>query len=151
MSTHFVSASTFHHKRLFQNHKYGELLTETLMQFRQRNELLLHDYVIMPDHVHLLFSLPPGTKAEAAVKRLQKAFAESLEREFRYGGEVWRKGFEHEEVQSADECRVVMQKIHSNPVRTGFCDDPRAYRLSSTASRWVLDPLPDSLRPLVMA
>jgi putative transposase len=121
------------------------------MQFRQQNDLLIHDYVIMPDHLHLLFTLHGELKADAAVRRLQKAFAESLEREFRYSGEVWRKGFEPKEVQSADECRAVMQKIHSNPVRKGFCDDPRAYRLSSTSSRWVLDPLPDSLRALLPA
>jgi putative transposase len=147
-ATHFITAPTFHRKRLFHNELFGELLTETLMRWRLTADVLVHDYVIMPDHVHLLITARGDTDATAAIGTLQKWFAEDLSRQYGYGGEVWEPEFRDREVRDASECAECARMIHSNPVRVGFCDKPGEYRMSSKSSRWVLDPLPLSLRPM---
>ena len=147
-ATHFVTAPTFHRKRLFQNQKYGDLLTETLMGFRENHAVQIHDYVIMPDHVHVLFTTYGDLPADEAIQQLQRRFAEEVAREFGYDGEVWETSFHNDKVTTAEECSRCVKKIHSNPVRNGFCEKPGEYRMSSKSSRWVLDPLPQNLREL---
>lgn len=141
-ATHFITAPTFHRKRVFQNERYGELLTEALMVWRQERALLLHDYVIMPDHVHLLVTVPDNTDVTAAVHSLQERLVEDLNRQYGYDGKVWEPQFRVLEVRDAEECETCVRQIHSNPVRVGFCDQPGEYRMSSRSSRWMLDPLP---------
>ncbi len=145
-ATHFITAPTFHRKRLFQNQKYGDLFTHSLMIFRQSHSVQIHAYVIMPDHLHLLLTTYGDLTGNDAVHKLQRLFAEDLAAEFGYRGEVWENSFHHEDIASAEACGRCVQKIQSNPVRVGFCDKPGEYRMSSTSSRWVLDPLPEHLR-----
>ncbi len=147
-ATHFITAPTFHRKRLFQNQKYGDLLTETLLSFREGNPVQIHDYVIMPDHIHVLLTTYGDLPATDAIQKLQRSFAAELAQQFGYRGEVWETSFHDDEITSAKDCARCVAKIHSNPVRTGFCDKPGEYRMSSKSSRWVLDPLPANLREL---
>lgn len=150
-STFLITAPTFHRKRIFQNERYGEALTEILMRCRQESRLLLHDYVLMPDHMHLLVTGPVNVDVVGAVHELQAAFVEVLRREFGYSGEVWGENILAREVRDSAEYVEAARHIHSNPVRVGFCHDEAEYRLSSKASRWVLDPLPEHLRPALQS
>jgi len=145
-ATHFITIPTFHRKRIFQNQRYGELLTETLMHLRQEFKVLLHDYVIMPDHVHLLLTTYGAVDATTVVRTLQTRFANELTNQFGYSGELWEPAIRDHQVLNADDCTACVRQIHSNPVRGGFCEKPTEYQMSSPSSRWVLDPLPDPLR-----
>ncbi len=145
-STFLITAPTFHRKRVFQNERYGEALTEILMRCRQESRLLLHDYVLMPDHMHLLVTGKGNVDVVGAVSELQKAFVDVVRREFGYSGEVWDANLIAHEIHDSKEYVAAARHIHSNPVRVGFCDDEVEYRLSSKSSRWVLDPLPEHLR-----
>jgi REP-associated tyrosine transposase len=143
-ATHFITLPTFHRKRIFQNERFGEVLTEVLMHSRRQFDILLHDYVIMPDHAHLL--LTGEVPVAQLINALQKEFAKEIALQFGYAGEVWESQFDDQEIKSAKDCAECAKHIHSNPVRVGFCDKPGEYRMSSTGSRWLLDPLPEALR-----
>jgi putative transposase len=145
-ATHFVTALTFHRKRLFQNERFGDLLTEVLMRWRQERSIALHDYVIMPDHLHVLFTGPEKANSADLFAEMQRCFASELGSQFGYNGEVWESHFRDRAVESAEDTASCVKMIHSNPVRVGFCETPGEYRMSSKASRWVLDPLPKQLR-----
>jgi putative transposase len=144
--TQFVTALTFHRKRLFHNELYGDLLTDVLMRWRQQSSVALHDYVIMPDHLHVLFTVANGSQRAAAIADLQAAFAEELSSQFGYNGEIWDNDIRVREVTDASDAADCVRLIHSNPVRVGFCSTPAEYRMSSKASYWVLDPVPEHLR-----
>lgn len=144
--THFITAPTFHHKRIFQNERYGDLLTDVVMHWRQKASVQVHDYVVMPDHVHLLITLRKTEETASALRQLKDKFAEELRAQFGYDGEVWDAGFGDQIVETAEQSEECARHIHSNPVRVGYCDSPGEYRMSSRSSRWVLDPLPEKLR-----
>ncbi|HEY3927715.1 MAG TPA: transposase [Candidatus Koribacter sp.] len=144
-ATHFITAKTFHRKRLFQNQRFGELFTYSLMRWREQHGMRVHDYVIMPDHVHLLVTCD-GEDVLGNVEKLQDAFALELAKQFGYGGEVWEPRCRTQVVEDANDCEKCTAMIESNPVRVGFCDKAGEYRMSSKSSRWVLDPLPEQLR-----
>lgn len=149
-ATHFVTAPTFHHKRLFQNELYGELLTEVLMRWRQEASVQVHDYVLMADHLHLLITIRKTAETVTVLKQLKDRFTQELRAQYGYQGEVWDASFGDKLVETAEQSEECARHIHSNPVRGGYCDRPGEYRMSSQASRWVLDPLPEHLREPVL-
>jgi putative transposase len=150
-ATYLITAPTFHRKRVFQNQRFGEVLTQILMRCREQQHFLLHDYVIMPDHAHLLLTTSADAEPGSIVKRFQQAVVDELFRDFGYSGEIWGAALSERRIDSPERYAEAARQIHSNPVRGGFCDREGEYRMSSRASRWVLDPLPESLRPTLQS
>jgi REP element-mobilizing transposase RayT len=61
--TYFVAASTFHKKALLQSERMARLFVKTLVEYRDQRKYELHEYVVMPDHFHVLIT-PIVTLAE---------------------------------------------------------------------------------------
>ena len=57
-------ASTFQKRNILQSDRMAGLLVEVLFDYRHRNEYLLHEFAVMPDHFHLLIT--PGNALERA-------------------------------------------------------------------------------------
>ena len=53
-STYFITSSTFDKRQLFQSPRYAGLLLDTIKEKHGLKKLQVHEYVIMPDHFHLL-------------------------------------------------------------------------------------------------
>jgi hypothetical protein len=67
--TYFVTASTWQRRALFNNASWAELFLETLQSYRGKG-YLLHEYVVMPDHFHVLIT--PEATLERAVPQWLK-------------------------------------------------------------------------------
>lgn len=55
-SCYFITASTFQKHSLFQSERLAKLFLEVLLHYRQQGKYLLHEFVLTPDHFHLLIS-----------------------------------------------------------------------------------------------
>jgi putative transposase len=66
-STYFVTANVLERKSLFQVDKIARLFIEVLMDYRGQKKYLLHEFVVMPDHFHLILT-PRGITLERAVQ-----------------------------------------------------------------------------------
>lgn len=51
---YFITASTFQKRQLLQSDRMRQLLLDVLFHYRQQQKYLLHEFVLMPDHFHLL-------------------------------------------------------------------------------------------------
>ena len=51
----------------------------------------LHDFVIMPDHAHLLIEVGNEMTIEKAMQLVKGRFSHRLSHELGYKGEVWRE------------------------------------------------------------
>jgi putative transposase len=54
--TFFVSSTTAGRRALLQSDRMAQLLVDVLAENRQKRRFLLHDFVIMPHHFHLLLT-----------------------------------------------------------------------------------------------
>jgi putative transposase len=52
-STYFITASTFEKSSLFQTERMARLFVEVLLHYREHQNYLLHEFVLMPNHFHL--------------------------------------------------------------------------------------------------
>ena len=145
LSTYFITAATFQKHSLLQSDRMADLLLEVLLHYRSQQKYLLHEFVIMPDHFHLL--LTPTLTLERALQLIKGGFSFRAKKELGFAGEVWEKSFYDRRVRDWQEYCAFRQYVHSNPVKKGLATTAEEYPYSSAKPGLVLDALPQRLKP----
>jgi putative transposase len=125
--TFFATTKTSMGQRILQSERNAGLLIDVLRGHVAAERFTLHDFVIMPDHVHLLLTVEKGMSIEKAMQLIKGGFSFRLSKEFGFKGEVWQKGFS--EVRVNDDKSLMEHKayIAANPVKAGLADAPGEY------------------------
>ncbi|MCU1271831.1 MAG: hypothetical protein JWN74_3125 [Acidobacteriaceae bacterium] len=144
---YFVTSSTFQKKALLQSERMASLLIATLIEYRNQQKYELHEFVVMPDHFHLLIT--PIVTLERAIQLIKGGFSFRAGRLFRVPGNIWQTSFYDRRVRDAEEHQAFRQYIHWNPVKRGLVRSPEEYGYSSVSRSAKLDPLPQRLKPAV--
>jgi putative transposase len=139
-----ITSSTWGRRALFRNERWAKLLFETLYHYRG-SAYLLHEFVIIPDHIHVL--LTPLTTLEKAVQLVKGGFSYRAKKELGSNMEVWQKGFSDHRIRDANDYVLHVSYIHQNPVKERFCERPQDFPYSSACPRFELDPAPQGLKP----
>lgn len=139
-----VTTSTWERRDLFRNERWANLLIDTMYHYR-RSAYLLHEFVIMPDHLHVL--LTPLTSLEKAVQFIKGGFSYRAKKELSSNLEIWQKGFSDHRVRDASDYRVHAIYIRQNPMQKHLCEQPEQYPYSSANSRFQIDSAPQGLKP----
>jgi putative transposase len=123
----FVTTKTSMARRLLQSERNARLLIEVLRSNVAAGRFQLHDFVIMPNHLHLLMTLPTDVTIEKAMQFIKGGFSYRLKRDFGYQGEVWQRGFS--EVRITDEQSFLHHRTYivENPVRAGLVNSAEEY------------------------
>jgi len=119
---------------------------DTLYHYRG-SALLLHEFVVMPDHIHVL--LTPKTSLEKAVQFIKGGFSYRAKKELGLNMEVWQKGFSDHRIRDAGDYRQRVLYIQQNAVRKHVCERAEEYPYSSAFAGIELDPVPQGLKPIL--
>ena len=125
--TFFVTTKCAGGRQLLQTDRNAYLLIDVLRTNVAAARFKVHDFVVMPDHVHLLISVEEETTIEKAVQYIKGVFSYRLKKEFGYLGEVWQRGFADERVLSRGRYLALGKYIALNPVRRGLVDSAEDY------------------------
>ncbi len=111
------------------------LWSETLAEACGRTGFVIHAYVLMPNHYHVLLETPEGNLV-AGMKWLQGTYTQRFNARHRLVGHLFQGRYKAVPVDGTEPAyfRLVSQYIHFNPVRTGMlrADQPlRSYPWSS--------------------
>jgi putative transposase len=145
--TFFVTSSTWNKQALLQSDPSATLLIDVLYHYRKEGKYLLHEFVIMPDHVHLLITVGAEMTVEKAVQFIKGGFAFRAGRELGFRAPVWQKGFSEVRVTSTEALSGIQAYIQSNPVKRFLAHAPADYQYSSAHPGFELDALPQRLKP----
>ena len=146
-ATYFVTADTFCKKNLLQSDAMANLFCEILLRYRAEKRFLLHEFVVMPNHFHMLLSVPAGATLERALQCIKGGF--SHEARQRLGPcEIWQTSFVDRRVRDAAEYARFREYIHQNPVRARLVEQAQNYRYSSLNPAFELDDVPQWLKPV---
>jgi len=143
--TYFVRAATFQKQSLFQTDRMAGLLVDVLLSYRAQQKYRLHEYVIMPDHFHLLIT--PTLTLERALQLIKGGFSFRAKRKLNFSGEVWQSSFYDRRVRDWEEYCAFRRYIYLNPVRKGLAVTAEEYPFSSAKAGMVLDTVPQRLKP----
>jgi putative transposase len=106
---------------------------------------LLHEFVLMPNHFHLLIT--PTLSLERALQLIKGGFSYRARRELGFAGEIWQTSFYDRRVRGSEDYERFRTYIHQNPVKRGLATAAEEYPYSSAAG-FVLDDVPQRLKPL---
>ena len=71
-------------RRLLQSERNATLLIDVMRSYVAERKFQLHDFVLMPDHVHLLITVDHEVTIEKAMQLIKGGFSYRLKREFGY-------------------------------------------------------------------
>jgi REP-associated tyrosine transposase len=140
-----VTTSTWGRRALFHAEPWSKLMVDTFYHYRG-SAYLLHEFVIMPDHIHVL--LTPLTSLEKAVQFIKGGFSYRAKKELGSNMEVWQKGFSDHRVREASDYRLRVVYMRQNPVKRNLCEKPEDYPYSSAHAGFELDDVPQGLKPI---
>jgi putative transposase len=143
--TYMVTSSTWGRRALFSRDVWANLMIDTLYDYRGQ-AYLLHEFVIMPDHIHVILS--PKTSLEKAAQFIKGGSSYRAKKELGSNLEVWQKGFSDHRIRDANDYRIHQIYVQENPVRKHLCEHADEYPYSSAGSRFELDPAPQGLKPV---
>jgi putative transposase len=143
---HFITTSCYQRRPLLGTPRSRDLFLEVMEQIRQRHEFVVVGYVVMPEHVHLLFTEPERGDLSLVLAALKQTFAHRLLRDLRAKsgaqsdplwstplavGHVWQRRF-YDFVVFTEKKRVEkLRYMHRNPVQRGLVVQPEEWLWSS--------------------
>jgi putative transposase len=125
--TFFTTTKTSMGRRLLQSERKAGLLVDVLRSLVAERKFTLHDFVVMPDHVHLLMTVEDEMTIEKAMQLVKGRFSHRLSHEFGHKGEVWQRGFSEVQVLGQESMIQHREYIAMNPVKAGLADSPEKY------------------------
>jgi putative transposase len=123
----FATTKTSMGMRLLQAERNAELLIDVLRSLVAEKKFKLYDFVVMPDHVHLLLEVEGEMTVEKAMQFVKGRFSHRLKQEFGYLGEVWQRGFSEMQMLDKESISQHRNYIAMNPVKAGLVESPGQY------------------------
>jgi putative transposase len=143
--TFFVTSSIAGKRSLLQSDRSATLFLETLYEYRP-GKFSLHEFVVMPDHFHLLLTVGSELTIERAIQFVKGGFSFRAGRELGFTAPVWQKGFSEVRILNTDAFDRVAQYIRNNPVRRGLVQHAAEFPYSSAHAGFKLDAAPQALK-----
>ena len=148
-SCYFITASTYQKQSLFQSDRMARLFCEVLLHYHQQHRYLLHEFVLMPNHFHLLIT--PTETLERSLQLIKGGFFYRAKKELKFMREIWQPSYYDRRVRDLGEYDVFREYIHLNPVRRGLVASALDYLYSSARAGFVPDALPQRLKPVILS
>jgi putative transposase len=127
----FVSTQTAGGRSLFQTERMAELFIDVLRSYMRSGKMIVHDFVVMPNHVHILITIPGDMSIERVMQLIKGGFSFRAKKELRFQGEVWQRGYS--DVRIIDEQSFVQHRayIENNPVKAGLVNSASEFTFGS--------------------
>ena len=152
---HFVTFTIVGWIDVFSRELYKEIFIDSLRYSIENKGLILHAWVVMTNHVHLIISTQSNTipnlvrdikkyTCNQIIASIQKNHRESrktwMMNMFDYAGknnndnlyfQFWKQYYHPISLHTARRCKNALEYLHQNPVKAGLVWEPWHYKYSS--------------------
>ncbi len=133
---YLVTTVTHQRKRLFKDFYTGRIVVDSLRQIEQVRRVESLAFVVMPDHLHWLFSLGDTYTLSQVVGSLKRRSAFRInQRDNTTGRPVWQQSFHDHALRRDEDVIRVARYIIANPLRAGLVERIGDYPLWD--ARWL--------------
>jgi putative transposase len=129
--SYFVSTQTLGRKPFFRHDRWARLMLATIHHYAGTG-YLLHAFVIMPDHLHLLIT--PTESVEKSVQLIKGGFSFRAKRELQWPGEIWQPGFTDHRIRDEEDWNRHLEYIRTNPIEAKLCNGIALYEFMGRPS-----------------
>ena len=143
----FYTATILEWKHLLKPDKYKDILIQSLQYLTANKQITLYAFVIMSNHIHLIWQALPGKTPEQIQHSFMKFTAQQIKFDlvenhplvldkFRVNAkdrlyQFWERNSLGIELYSHDVFLQKLEYIHWNPVKAGLCSLQEEYYYSS--------------------
>ncbi|MEW5755412.1 MAG: transposase [Pseudomonadota bacterium] len=125
--TYFFTQVTHQRRDLFRNPAHIERLRAAFQYVNQRRPFRQLALVVLPDHLHCIWRLPPDDADFSTRWQMVKTcFSRGLPIK-----PVWQSRFWEHLIRDEDDLRAHLDYLHFNPVKHGLVSHPRGWPHSS--------------------
>jgi putative transposase len=146
-NTYFVTLSAYQRQSLFQSVRVADLFLSTVFSYRDQNKFLVHEFVVMPNHAHLLITLQPDVTLERTIQFIKGGFSFRAGKELGMKKEIWQRGYVDHRIRDAVDYLHHRNYVWLNPVKAQVSETVEAFAFSSASGAFQLDPAPQGLKP----
>jgi putative transposase len=126
--TYAITILTHGRHHHFQRIANAELFIATLFRYRDAGKFLLHGFVVMSDHVHVLIT--PSESTSKAIQLIKGGYSYAVRQQS--PGEIWHTGYHEHRIRNLQDYEAQTQYIANNPIRKGHSDYPHVHTACST-------------------
>ena len=152
---YFITITIVDWVDLFTRKEHKDVIIDSLKFCQENKGLIVHAYVIMPSHLHLIVSSKQGYDLPATIRDFKKFTSRKLIQSIKECGEsrrewllnkfsyaadrikrnsnykVWKDGFHPVELSTNRMLTQRLNYVHNNPVKDGIVTAPESYLYSS--------------------
>lgn len=108
----------------------ADCLASEINLLSDSNIALIHAWVIMPNHVHILVT-PEDGKISKVIQRLKGRTSYQLSSQNNKPEKLWKPRYYDRRLRSEKHLPATIEYIVMNPVKAGLCSKPENWRWSS--------------------
>jgi len=164
---YFITITVIDCVDLLTRKQYKDVIIDSLKYCKEQKGLIVHAFVIMSNHMHLIVSAKEAVKLQdvirdfkkftskkliEAIEHINESRREWLLKKFAFAAQrikrgvnykLWQDGFHPIELQTGEMVMQKLEYIHNNPVEAGIVNEQEHYVYSSavnyTAKNGILD------------
>lgn len=134
-ATFFFTVVTYRRQPILTNEPLRAALRTAILRVRERYPFAIDAWVLLPDHLHAIWTLPPGDAdfglRWGGIKRLvthavaadyERADWRNASRLARRESTIWQRRFWEHQIRDEDDFRHHMDYLHFNPVKHGLVE-----------------------------
>ena len=137
---YFVTTETWQRRQLFNKEPIAKIVIDTMLDCRERGFYRLHDFVLMPEHLHVILTPSTDITLEKVLQMIKGGSSYRIGKEVGLKFPVWQPGFHEHWIRSPEDYEQRRRYIELNPVKDGLAVTPQDYAYSSANGRFELDP-----------
>jgi putative transposase len=146
--TYFATSRTWESRALFVTAPPCEVFVETLLHYRDQGAYLLHAFVLMPDHFHILLTPGHETTLERSVQFIKGGSAKRIRERLQFRFPIWQRGFSDHRIRDTSDFVTHSNYLARNPVKKRLVVEAGEYRWSSAGGVFRMDEIPGACPPV---
>ena len=120
---YLVTTVTHQRQPIFTDFINARFVVRSLKYTEQSHQVTSLSFVVMPDHLHWLFSLQNFRSLSQVISNIKRKSAYQInQHNNKTGSPVWQPGFHDYALRDEEEIKNVARYIVANPLRAGLVD-----------------------------
>jgi putative transposase len=124
----------------------AEILVQRILACRDKGAFQLYEFVVMPNHFHLLITPCEATSLEKCVQLVKGGFSHEIHKQRENRMEIWQVGFHDWTIRDVEDYSAKVRYIHMNPVVKRLVERPEEWPFGSASGKYAMDPAPEKFK-----
>jgi putative transposase len=146
--TYFVTTNAWQSTFLFQVEETARIIVAKMLEHWDKRSYLLHDFVLMLNHLHLISTSADSVSLEKAIQLIKGGSSYEIHKTRNPRLQICQPGCHESRATSWTDYQERRDYIWFNPVAVKLVERPEWWVNGSASGKYTLDPIAQGLKPI---